>query len=324
MNRMQNSSVTVTYLKPVVKGLLTFIPGISSVLPKRRAGGTYSAPYCYGVWLKHLTMLWASGVRSIPNTLAELGPGDSIGIGLAAMLSGVNNYYALDVVEYANRDFNIQIFEELVTLFKNRAPRPDKGWPDYDGYLDENLFPSHILTEEVLNASLAKERLALIRNALANPDTQNKGVTIKYRVPWSDDNVIAKDTVDTIISHSVLEHVVDLEGTYRALYLWLKPGGIMSHQFDLTSHGLSEKWNGYRAYSEPMWKIMKGKREYLINRQPYSVHLDLMVKNGFKIICNLKYYSMEEGIQRSQLSSCWENSSDDDLACAGAFIQAQK
>jgi hypothetical protein len=310
-------------IRPVLKGFLTFIPGMQRVLPKRGTGGTNSAHYSYELWLKHLTMLWENGMRSIPNTIAELGPGDSLGVGLAAMLSGVNNYYSLDVVGYLNNNFNLKIFEELVTLFKTRAGRPTKGWPDYDSYLDKKLFPSHILTDELLNTSLSEERIALIRNVLVNPGAQNKEVIIKYMVPWSDDRVIDKETVDLILSHSVLEHVVDLESTYQAFYLWLKPGGMMSHQIDFTSHGLSEKWNGYRAYSELLWKITVGRRPFLINRQPCSTHINLLKKNEFNVICHLKRYK-PDGIQRSHLSSYWKNISDDDLTCSGSFVQAQK
>jgi len=312
------------YIKHIVKGALTFIPGIRRVLPQKRTGGTNSAKYCYEVWLKHLVMLWENGMHSIPNTIAELGPGDSLGIGLAAMLSGVNNYYALDAVKYANNNFNLKILDELILLFQTRAARPAKGWPDYDSYLDDKLFPSHILTDDVLNASLSQKRIALIQNALTNPDSSNKEIIIKYMAPWSDESVINKESVDLIISHSVLEHVSDLRKTYQALRLWLKPGGLMSHQIDFGSHALSIKWNGYRAYSELLWKIIMGKQSFLINRQPYSVHIDIMKNNGFKIICNLKRYTMEDGIQRSQLSAYWKDISDDDLTCSGAFIQAQK
>lgn len=158
-------------------------------------------------------------MRSIPNTLAELGPGDSSGVGLAAMLSGVNNYYALDVMEYANTDSDVKISEGIVALFKMRAVRPAKGWRDYDTYLDKHLFPSHILTDDVLTTSLSDERVALTRNALVNPKSQEKGTSIKYIVPWLDESVIQKESVDVILSHSTLEHVVDLKSTYQALYL---------------------------------------------------------------------------------------------------------
>jgi len=309
---------------PIVKGSLTYIPGLKDVLLKKDTGGTNSARYCYDVWLKHLTMLGANGMESIPNTLAELGPGDSIGIGLAAMLSGVDTYYALDVKRYSNVDFNIKIFDELVVLFRERAARPTAGWPDYDQYLDENLFPSHILTDDVLGMSLSEERVSRIRNAIMKPESSNEGIIIRYIVPWSNEGVIDKETVDVIVSHSVLEHVVDLDSTYHALYSWLKRGGMTSNQIDLSSHGLSKKWNGFRAYPEWVWKMIVGKRPFLINRQPYSVHVNLMEKNGFKIICNLRHYRKEGGIERRQLSSYWKDISDDDLTISGTFIQAQK
>jgi SAM-dependent methyltransferase len=310
-------------IRPIIKGLLTFVPGIPKILPRKRISGTYSASYCYDVWLKHLTLLWENGMRTIPNTLAELGPGDSLGTGLAAMLSGTNNYYALDVIKFSDIKFNLRIFDELVTLFKVRAKRPAKGWPDYDRYLDDNLFPSHILTNKVLEKSLNEKRISKIRNAIENQDLENKEVSIKYMVPWSKESIIQKETVDLILSHSVLEHVVDIENTYKAIHLWLKPGGVMSHQIDFRSHGLSKKWNGYRACPESLWKKIYGKRPFLINREPCSVHLKLMEKNNFKITCLLKTIR-NDGIQKVQLSPRWNNISDDDLACSGAFIQAQK
>ncbi|MDM8544142.1 hypothetical protein QUF90_23955 [Desulfococcaceae bacterium HSG9] len=239
------------------------------------------------------------------------------------MLSGVNNYYALDVVKYSNTDFNLQILEELVELFKKRAGRPKKGWPDYDPYLDNNLFPSHILTEKILSASLHDARIAMIRETLLNPNSSNNGMTIKYCVPWSDRSIIENETIDVIISHSVMEHVNDIEDTYKALYMWLKYGGFMSHQTHFDSHNMSIKWNGHWGCSELVWKILAGKRPFAINREPYSAHIDIIRKNSFKIICNLKRYRTD-GIKRSQLSSRWRYISDDNLKCYGAFIQAEK
>lgn len=310
-------------LRPAIKGLLTFIPGFQVLLNEKGTGGTNTAEYCYGVWLKHLTLLWENGLRSMPKTVAELGPGDSLGIGLSAMLCGVDNYYALDVIKHADPATNLKIFDELVELFESRAARPLKGWPDYDEYLNDDLFPGHILTDDLLQESLSKTRVAAIRHALANPDDQNNGVSIRYMVPWSDSNVIEKESVDVIFSHSVLEHVVDIDSTYRALYAWLKPGGRMSHQIDYTSHNLSEEWNGYRTYSEFLWKIMLGKRPFMINRQPHSIHVNLLKENGFEIVCEIRN-ERSDGIQRRQLSAYWSGISDDDLNCAGALLQVTR
>lgn len=310
-------------LKHIAKGLLSFIPGTQRFLTRAGTGGTNSAMYCYGVWLKHLTMLWANGLRQLPQTLAELGPGDSIGTGLAAMLSGVDRYFALDVVRFANTAANLRIFDELVALFRRRAGRPQKGWPDFDGWLDENLFPSRILTPDILGAALAEERIARIRALLADPGTPQPKIQICYMAPWYDEHVIEKESVDVILSHSVLEHVTDVERTHAALAQWLKPGGWMTHQVDFTSHGLSKQWNGFRAYPEWRWKLIAGRHTYLINRQPCSVHVGCMEKNGFQIRCLMKN-TLPDGIGRARLSARWRGISDEDLNCSGAFIQAQK
>jgi hypothetical protein len=313
----------IMIIKPLIKGIMTLIPGMEKILPKGRTGGTVTAQYCYGVWLKHLSILSSNGMKAIPNTIAELGPGDSLGIGLAAMLSGVNNYYALDVVKYSNTAHNLKVFDELVNLFKERQPRPSQGWPDYDMDLDEHLFPSNILTNEILELSLSEERIRQIRNAIVNPMSQNGCVSIKYIVPWTDANMMEKESVDLIMSHSVLEHVVDLESTYRAFSIWLNQDGMMSHQIDFESHMLSAKWNGYRAYSEIFWKMIIGNRPYLLNRQPCSVHINLIRENNFELICHLQRYRTD-GIRRSQLAPRWKTMSEDDFSCSETFIQAKK
>ena len=310
-------------LKAIAKGLVSYIPGAEKFLSRRGTGGTNSAIYCYGVWLKHLTMLWANGMRTMPKALAELGPGDSIGTGLAAMLSGVDQYFALDVIRFANTEANLRIFDELVTLLRRRASRPQKGWPDFDAYLDDHLFPSHILTEEQLAFALSEDRIASIRAALIHPEAAQSRIQIQYIAPWFDKKIIAKESVDVVLSHSVLEHVRDIESTYATLSQWLKPGGRMTHQIDFLSHGLSDRWNGFRAYSEWRWKLIAGRHTYLINRQPCSAHVECIEKNQFRIICLMKN-SMPGGMARSKLAARWKDISDDDLTCSGAFIQAQK
>jgi hypothetical protein len=312
------------YLRPLAIGASTFIPGMRRLLTQRGTGSTSSATYCYEVWLKHLVLLWAHGMRAIPKTLAELGPGDSLGVGLAAVLCGVDHYFALDVVNYSNPRLNLAVFDELIALLRNRTPRTHTGWPDYDQYLDNNLFPSHILTDGVLEKSLAPSRIERIRAVLKTRERESRDICIEYRAPWLDDDVIDKESVDVVLSHAVLQSVLDLDRTYAALYAGLKPGGSMSHQIDFTSFRTSRQWNGHWAYSEAVWKLIVGKRPYLINREPHSTHVDLLRKHGFELVCDLQNYSNEPGIRRSQLSARWNRIGEDDFACAGAFIQARK
>lgn len=74
---------------------------------------------------------------------------------------------------------------------------------------------------------------------------------------------------------------------------------------------------------DTMWKIIVGKRPFAINRQPCSQHLQLLRASGFEIVCFLKQTGVN-GIKRSQLALGWRGLSEDDLACAGTFIQARK
>jgi SAM-dependent methyltransferase len=308
-------------LRFLAGGLVSFIPGAYKLLSRGSTGGTDSAEYCYEVWMKHLVFLRQNGMREMPEVVAELGPGDSIGTGLAALLSGVQEYKAFDVVEYAALEKNLAIFDRLVELFRERAGKDRPSWPDYEPFLDGRLFPSDILTEDLLERSLAGERLERIRRSITDLDV---GGPVSYTVPWNDPAVVKDDSIGLILSHAVLEHVNDLEKTYAAMYRWLKPGGFISHQIGFDSHKLTPEWNGHWGISEPLWRLAVGRRPYFINRMPCSAHFDLLNKSGFEIV----YYTdkQREGtaIGRDKLARRWKSLSDEDLYCSDAFFQGRK
>src|SRR3954471_3640756 len=97
-------------LAPIARGLLTYFPAINDLIsPRSSVGHTDSADYCFGVWVKHLTLLRAHGMQSMPQSVAELGPGESMGVGLCALLSGANQCFGLDVVAHSNPERNLRI-----------------------------------------------------------------------------------------------------------------------------------------------------------------------------------------------------------------------
>jgi SAM-dependent methyltransferase len=255
--------------------------------------------------------------------VAELGPGDSIGVGLAALLSGSHTYYAFDVKEYGSRAANESILEQLIDLFRRRAPRPIHGWPDYDHVLDGRLFPSHILTEERLAASMSEPRIEAIRRALRGEVDAGAPVRIEYQVPWMSVSVVKLGSVDLVLSHSVLEHVEDLAQAYSVAHDWLRSGGVMSHQIDFGSHGLAKEWNGYWSYPSWLWAGIRGRRSFLINRQPCSVHLDLIRRSGFNVVLEMRFIR-QDGLPRESLVAPWNRLDDSDLICGGLFVQAEK
>ena len=260
-----------------------------------------------------------------------MGPGDSIGIGIAALISGADKYYALDVIDFANKKNNIKIFKELVELFKKREDIPsEKEFPDVKPYLDSYEFPHHIFQEDDLKIKLNTQRLETLKNAILgignsedSINIRNNNIDIIYAVPWTKYDISVNDSIDLIYSQAVLEHVDDLENTYHQMYRWLKPGGFMSHVIDFKCHGTAKKWNGHWAYSDSMWNFIRGRRHYLLNREPFSTHIKLLNKNKFKII-NIKKVNKVNGINKNTLNKKFDFLTDEDLCTSSALLQSIK
>jgi methyltransferase family protein len=305
-------------IKAILSGLSTHIPWYDR---KGSTGGTDSARYCYSVWLRHLVL----GARhakgwSQPRVVAELGPGDSIGIGLAALLSGAEKYFALDLVQYSDLKKNLEIFDELVSMFANQLRIPDDSeFPFLYPKLDCYDFPKGLIGESRLLESLAPERVAGIRSAIELSGVE--GSKVSYKAPWNAPDVIDDESVDFIFSQAVLEHVDDLKSVYAAMRKWLKPNGMMTHQIDFQCHGKANTWNGHWTYSDFVWKVVVGRRSYLLNRQPHSVHVDLIRRSGFQILDDTVFRSVSH-LRREQLAPRFRALSDDDLSTSGAFIVA--
>ena len=230
----RNSILSIEMITKQLKGILTYVPGLYRLLRQKKLGGSTSAAYCYEVWIKHITLLNQSGLNGVPKSVAELGPGDTIGVGLCALLSGSEKYTGLDVYSFSSVQENLECLDALVELFESKSPCPGPSWPDYQEYLDERSFPSHILTPEILSHTLRPARIRQIRDQIelaaeASIDNEYSGPVIDYIVPWNEKRNMKPGSVDLIISHSVLEHVADIEHTIEACHCWLRPGGCMSH-----------------------------------------------------------------------------------------------
>lgn len=285
----------------------------------RGSGGTCSARYCYSVWLRHLIRLHENALPTSFASVAELGPGDSIGIGLAAVLSGTDRYIALDVKAHANPETNLRIFDELVALFRARAPLPDDAeFPLMQPKLPRYDFPDHLLSDPWLSVSLAEPRLSCIRDAIRG---QRGPIDISYVAPWYEPSVVEEDSVEFLFSQAVLEHVDDLDTAYAAMQRSLKPGGIMSHSIDFSSHNVTRTWNGHWTLSDRAWRLVRGDRPYLINREPLSRHLALLQEYGFDVV---KVESRRDAVSRSfRRASRFRSISDDDVRTRGAFVVAR-
>lgn len=316
--------MSASEIKPraLATGLVSFVPGMRRLM-NRASGGTDSSRYCYAVWMRHLVRAATAGVPPDPGCVAELGPGDSLGVGIAAILSGARRYIALDAKAHANRPRNLEVFEELVDLFGARAAIPDdQELPAVQPKLADYRFPKQLLTESRLADSLAASRLRELRAAVQRGRGDGSdGIGIEYIAPWNDPAVIRKASVDFLFSQAVLEHIDDVDGAYRAMRVWMRLDGYMSHTVDFRSHDLTRSWNGHWALGDRAWRIVRGRRSYLINREPLSFHLALLTKYRFEVVGLDRRTGQLDPTFRA--AKRFRSLNMDDLSTSGAFIQAR-
>jgi SAM-dependent methyltransferase len=301
-------------IQALIEGGLSFVPGCSRLF-KKGTRGTDSARYCYSVWMRHFVKInkFKNGYLG---TVVELGPGDSLGTGLASLLCGAERYYAVDAVEHANPDLDLQILKELISIFRIGASIPDQlELPDVRPLLDDYAFPDYAPRD------LGGHRYDDLARAVLQRNSRSS--VVRYvRTDDAQTNIPA-ESVDLIFSQAVLEHVDGLESVYASCYKWLKPGGLMSHQIDFKSHGTSSEWNGHWAYPAPVWRLIRGNRRYLLNRQPCGVHLRALKHAGFSVIAEERA-RLPSLLQRSRLNGSLRDMPEDDLTTSGVFLIARK
>ena len=292
---------------PLIRGMGTWAPGLYSP-EKRQTGGSVSARYCYSVFLRHLAFLDACGLPTRHDCVGELGPGDTIGISLMALLLGAHRAEALDVVRYANTARNAHILTELVELLRQREPIPDAHeFPEVYPRLSDYGFPS-FLDEQRVSAATDAARVEAIDAALRD---EASDFSIRYYVPWQECWANASPGADFIISQAALEHVEDIEAVHRSLAAGLRIGGIVSHVVDFKSHNMTAHWDGHLQYGDLSWKIVKGRRPYLLNRRSPTDHLRAMEAAGFEIVRTWRAI-VAPTLSRSGLPARFRGWSDED------------
>jgi hypothetical protein len=307
---------------PLLRRLASYVFP-KSLFKRPGSGGTFSSAYCYSVWLRHLVKLKESNlIENISDikSIAEIGPGDSIGIGLAALYTGVERYYAFDVIKHANNSKNEFINAELLELFKNNTeiPHGTNQFRNTNPVLHSYKFPKEILN---FNTDWYESRSNFIAENLKTMNQINS--KINYIVPWMGIKQSTVKNLDLIISQAVMEHVYDIDFAYTEMYNWLKPGGIMSHQVDFKAHEMTDEWDGHFYIKSNLWKILAHGRKYPMNRLPLSTHLNSLEKAGFKIV-NVVPVIRESNFKKHQTQVDGIQFDSNDLITSSALIQVIK
>ena len=286
------------------------MPGLPALAGRLRSGRgrKASARYLYGVWLRHLAELGESGVKPKFGAVMEIGPGDSLGVGLAALLSGAERYIAVDWVAHTDVADNLRVFDELAALFAARASIPgDEG------------FPRPVAANGV---GCSPERVRRIREFLA-AGACGACPPVTYVAPYRIGDLPEENFADFVVSHAVMEHVDEAESLYAAIFRWLRPGGSASFVIDYRCHRTSSRWNGHWAYSDREWSRIRADRPYSLNRLPHSEHMRLLAKCGYRIDREKRSRTPSE-IDRRELSPRFANLTPDDLETSGSRVLASR
>jgi SAM-dependent methyltransferase len=282
-------------LPHIVKGLLTHIPPANAARQRRAStGGTGSARYCYSVWTKHLASVQRHGLRLGGSVIAELGPGDSLGTGIAALISGAGRYIGLDRVRYANTRNLDRLIDEVARIFTSEA---------------------------VGESAATEQRAERLKQALS---IGYPGVgAITYFAPWQVADV-EPASLDLLFSHTTLQYMDDLNRLNATVFRWLKPGGFCSHVVDLGAMEFSPYWNGHWAYGAFEWQLVRGKREYVPNRRPISAHIEAARAAGFELLEVNPRGDERRGLPRSALSAEFATWPQVDLVTSGLAMVLRK
>ena len=261
-------------------------------------------------------------MSTIPEWIAEFGPGDSLGVGLCALLCGAIKYRGFDTANFTQPAREKAILDRLVELFALRQPRPQKGWPDFDAHLPPSLFPEGILSDSHLQRTLDPSRVARLKADIDDRQAGAADTSMELIAPWQQRAEEFKQEFDLVMSHTVLQYMADLHGYFRHCARLLKPGGWMSHQIDFASMGMTRVWNGHLAYDDTYWKLLTRDQRWFSARKLLSDYLSAIEACGLQLV-HVERRFTPGGLARDQLAPAFRNASDDDINCSGAYLIAR-
>jgi len=264
-------------IKAVVKGLLTFIPGVAKALDNKKKTSKHSgshAEFCYTLWLSLLVHFRELGLKPNMRTIGEIGSGGSLGVGLCALLTGSDKYYAFETDAIFDVEQNLKMLEELIQLFQNKTDIPDK-YSQLNIKVNNFGYPADIIQPVFFNERILEE----IRNDIKNAFVKSNRIQIIRN--WEQHPAL---NLDFIFSRAVMEHVASPAKVYKGIESHLKAGSIMLHDIEFHSHGISKRIDGHYLIPGYLWKIIFGRRLYFLNRWSLNDHVKSIIDNGFEII----------------------------------------
>jgi SAM-dependent methyltransferase len=303
----------------LLRGIASSLPVIGERMINLRSGGSSSTRYCYSVWLRHWLRLREVDEKKPVQAIAEIGPGDSLGTGICALLLGASKYLAIDVQSAANQDMNRRILKEMVEILQRCERIPDeREFPRLYPALSNYDYPKRLV--QTADIRKIEKRIELALREMNSVNKSNKMIGY-YTI--NEVAAIGRGSIDFLFSQAVMCYPDDLEKMYAYCWEIMKPGGIMAHTIPCDCVGTTKHWNGHYSVKKWQWRLAKGKRPCFISRTPGSRHLQLISKAGFEILRAEKRFR-SDGINRPQLAAEYAWLSDEDLQTCGVYVMARR
>lgn len=257
-------------VKPIIKGLLTYIPGYLYLLNKKRSKriNSCSVPsFCFSLW-NSLLLVLENKDRSI---VSEIGPAGSLGLGICAILTGTKEYHVIDIESNYLLDRNLCLFDKIVDMFRNNVKC--KSWDSINLPYNQNYL-------EIYKTKISDDVFVeMVRNDLIKCITNQK-TQFFFIDKWES---AKKNYYDIVFSRAVMEHVNEPFIIYKNIAFLLKDTGYMVHDIELHSHDLTKAVDGHLFIKDLIWKMIVGRREYLLNRLTSSEHFEL-IQSNFELV----------------------------------------
>ena len=134
------------------------------------------------------------------------------------------------------------------------------------------------------------------------------------------------ESVDLVVSSSVLEHVDAVEASFRELRRILKRGGLMIHFIDLRDHFFAFPLEMLK-YSERCWRrYLNPKGGFGQNRMRWHEYIALTEKNNFKVVLAQTELFDENilEIERRYFADEYKTGKREDLLVSTGWLVARK
>lgn len=230
-------------------------------------------------------------------TIVEYGPGDVPGVALGFIGAGAKRVLCVDRFPLMRPSaFNQTVLDRLAEGFDQPASR------------------------HRFNA--ARQQMQSVSSARgADP-----AVPVSYLVDANGYSRLNGEA-DLVISRAVLEHVNDLQGTFRDMYTALRPGGIALHKVDLRSHGLHrESPLDFLTWPRWAWWLMHSSKG-TPNRWRLDRYRTLAREVGFQVLLleSVETYEPADIIAvKHALAGVARSASDEELRVATFWLAARK